>query len=172
MAETVNAAMLVIGDEILSGRTKDRNIGHLADILTAIGIDLKEVRIVADDENDIADAVNALRGRYDYVFTSGGIGPTHDDITADSIAKAFDVPCEHDARAMKLLGEHYAKREMEFTDARKRMARMPRGAEHIDNPSRSRPASASATYMSWRACRRSSRPCSTISCRRCAPAGS
>jgi molybdenum cofactor synthesis domain-containing protein len=134
MAETVSAAMLVIGDEILSGRTKDRNIGHLADILTAIGIDLKEVRIVADDEDDIADAVNALRKRYDYVFTSGGIGPTHDDITADSIAKAFGVPCEHDARAMRLLGEHYAKREMEFTEARQRMARMPRGAEHIDNP--------------------------------------
>ncbi|MFI0845715.1 competence/damage-inducible protein A [Mesorhizobium sp. IMUNJ 23232] len=134
MAETVSAAMLAIGDEILSGRTKDRNIGHLADILTAVGIDLKEVRIVADDEDDIADAVNALRGRYDYVFTSGGIGPTHDDITADSIAKAFGVPCEHDARAMKLLGEHYAKREMEFTEARQRMARMPRGAEHIDNP--------------------------------------
>lgn len=134
MAETVSAAMLVIGDEILSGRTKDRNIGHLADILTAVGIDLKEVRIVADDEDDIADAVNALRGRYDYVFTSGGIGPTHDDITADSVAKAFGVPCEHDAKAMKLLGESYAKREMEFTDARKRMARMPRGAEHIDNP--------------------------------------
>jgi molybdenum cofactor synthesis domain-containing protein len=134
MAETVSAAMLVIGDEILSGRTKDRNIGHLADILTAIGIDLKEVRIVADEENDIADAVNALRRRYDYVFTSGGIGPTHDDITADSVAKAFGVPCEHDAKAMKLLGAHYAKREMEFTDARQRMARMPRGAEHIDNP--------------------------------------
>ncbi|WP_442578223.1 competence/damage-inducible protein A [Mesorhizobium sp. ASY16-5R] len=134
MAETVSAAMLVIGDEILSGRTKDRNIGHLADILTAIGIDLKEVRIVADDEDDIADAVNALRGRYDYVFTSGGIGPTHDDITADSVAKAFGVPCEHDAKAMHLLGAHYAKREMEFTEARQRMARMPRGAEHIDNP--------------------------------------
>jgi molybdenum cofactor synthesis domain-containing protein len=134
MAETVSAAMLVIGDEILSGRTKDRNIGHLADILTAIGIDLKEVRIVADDEDDIADAVNALRGRYDYVFTSGGIGPTHDDITADSVAKAFGVPCERDAKAMHLLGAHYAKREMEFTEARQRMARMPRGAEHIDNP--------------------------------------
>ncbi|MEQ1952595.1 competence/damage-inducible protein A [Mesorhizobium sp. CN2-181] len=134
MAETISAAMLVIGDEILSGRTKDRNIGHLADMLTAVGIDLKEVRIVADDENDIADAVNALRRRYDYVFTTGGIGPTHDDITADSISKALGVPCEHDARAMKLLGEHYAKRDMEFTEARQRMARMPRGAEHIDNP--------------------------------------
>ncbi|PSJ51418.1 competence/damage-inducible protein A [Kumtagia ephedrae] len=134
MTDTVSAAMLVIGDEILSGRTKDRNIGHLADIMTAIGIDLKEVRIVADDEGDIADAVNALRGHYTYLFTTGGIGPTHDDITADSVAKAFGVPCEHDAAALALLGAHYARREMEFTEARRRMARMPRGAVHIDNP--------------------------------------
>ncbi len=134
MTDTVSAAMLVIGDEILSGRTKDRNIGHLADIMTAIGIDLKEVRIVADDEDDIADAVNALRGRYTYLFTTGGIGPTHDDITADSVAKAFGVPCEHDAGALALLGAHYATRDMEFTEARRRMARMPRGAVHIDNP--------------------------------------
>jgi molybdenum cofactor synthesis domain-containing protein len=134
MSAIVTAAMLVIGDEILSGRTKDRNIGHLADIMTAIGVDLKEVRIVPDEEDEIVSAVNALRGRYDYVFTSGGIGPTHDDITADAIAKAFGVPCEHDARALALLAANYAKRDMEFTDARKRMARMPRGAEHIDNP--------------------------------------
>jgi molybdenum cofactor synthesis domain-containing protein len=134
MADTVTAAMLVIGDEILSGRTKDRNIGHLADIMTAIGIDLREVRVVSDDEDDIADAVNALRSRYTYLFTTGGIGPTHDDITADSVAKAFGVPCEHDEKALALLAAHYARREMEFTDARKRMARMPRGADHIDNP--------------------------------------
>jgi molybdenum cofactor synthesis domain-containing protein len=134
MSEIVTAAMLVIGDEILSGRTKDRNIGHLADIMTAIGIDLREVRIVPDDEAEIVAAVNALRSRYDYVFTSGGIGPTHDDITADSIAKAFGVPCDYDEKAMALLAENYARRGMEFTDARKRMARMPRGAAHIDNP--------------------------------------
>ncbi len=134
MSEIVTAAMLVIGDEILSGRTKDRNVGHLAEIMTAVGIDLKEVRIVPDEEGEIVAAVNALRARYDYVFTSGGIGPTHDDITADSIAKAFGVPCEYDARALAMLGESYAKRDMEFTEARKRMARMPRGAEHIDNP--------------------------------------
>jgi molybdenum cofactor synthesis domain-containing protein len=134
MSEIVTAAMLVIGDEILSGRTKDRNVGHLADILTATGIDLREVRIVPDDEAEIAAAVNGLRERYDYVFTSGGIGPTHDDVTADSIARAFGVPCEYDARAMALLADNYARRGMEFTDARKRMARMPRGAEHIDNP--------------------------------------
>ena len=134
MAEIVTAAMLVIGDEILSGRTKDRNIGHLADIMTAIGIDLREVRIVPDDETEIVSAANALRTRYEYVFTSGGIGPTHDDITADAIAKAFGVPCEYDAKAYALLEASYAKREMEFTEARKRMSRMPRGAEHIDNP--------------------------------------
>jgi len=134
MADIVTAAMLVIGDEILSGRTKDRNIGHLADILTAIGIDLKEVRVVSDDEDDIAAAVNALRQRYTYVFTTGGIGPTHDDITADSIAKAFGVPCEYDEKAYALLEATYARRELEFTEARKRMARMPRGSTHIDNP--------------------------------------
>jgi molybdenum cofactor synthesis domain-containing protein len=134
MSEIVTAAMLVMGDEILSGRTKDRNIGHLADIMTAIGIDLKEVRIVPDVEAEIVDAVNALRSRYTYVFTSGGIGPTHDDITADSIAKAFGVPCEYDAEATALLEASYKKRDMAFTDARKRMARMPRGSEHIDNP--------------------------------------
>jgi molybdenum cofactor synthesis domain-containing protein len=134
MAEIVTAAMIVIGDEILSGRTKDRNIGHLADIMTAIGIDLKEVRIVPDEEDEIAAAVNALRMRYAYVFTTGGIGPTHDDITADAVAKAFGVPCEYDEKAYALLEASYAERQMEFTDARKRMARMPRGAEHIDNP--------------------------------------
>lgn len=134
MSQTVTASMIVIGDEILSGRTKDRNIGHLADILTAIGIDLVEVRIVADDEAAIVEAVNTLRARTDYVFTSGGIGPTHDDITADSVSKAFGLPCEHDHKALAMLAEHYAKRGIEFTEARKRMARMPVGAEHIDNP--------------------------------------
>lgn len=134
MSEIVTAAMLVIGDEILSGRTKDKNIGHLADIMTAVGIDLKEVRIVPDEEDEIAAAVNAVRARYTYVFTTGGIGPTHDDITADSISKAFGVPCEYDAKAYAMMEESYAKRGLEFTDARKRMARMPRGASHIDNP--------------------------------------
>jgi len=134
MSEIVTAAMVVIGDEILSGRTKDRNIGHLADVMTAIGIDLKEVRVVADDRDDIAAAVNAVRARYTYVFTTGGIGPTHDDITADSIAYAFGVPCEYDARAYAMLEAHYAARGLDFTEARKRMARMPAGAGHIDNP--------------------------------------
>lgn len=134
MADVITAAMLVIGDEILSGRTKDRNIGHLADMMTAIGIDLKEVRIVADDEAAIADAVNTLRAGHTYLFTTGGIGPTHDDITADAVARAFGVPCEYDERAYAMLEAHYAARGIEFTDARKRMARMPAGAEHIDNP--------------------------------------
>src|SRR5271156_2535493 len=90
-SEIVTAALLVIGDEILSGRTKDKNIGHTAEYLTAIGIDLKEVRVVPDEQAEIVAALNALRKRYTYVFTTGGIGPTHDDITADAVAKAFGV---------------------------------------------------------------------------------
>lgn len=133
-AAVVTAAILAIGDELLSGRTRDRNIGHLASVLTASGIDLREVRIVSDDEAAIVEALNALRTRYDYVFTSGGIGPTHDDITADAVARAFGLPCEHDPEAMRLLGEMYAARGLEFTEARQRMARMPRGARHIPNP--------------------------------------
>ena len=131
---SVTAAMLAIGDELLSGRTKDKNIGHLAELLTATGIELKEVRIVGDEEAAIVEALNALRERYTYVFTSGGIGPTHDDITADAVSRAFGVPCLYDDKAMELMGAHYKKRDIEFTEARKRMARMPEGATHIDNP--------------------------------------
>ena len=87
----VTAAALAIGDELLSGRTRDKNIGHLAQTLTSVGINLREVRIVADEQSEIVDAVNALRAKYDYLFTSGGIGPTHDDITADAVSKAFEV---------------------------------------------------------------------------------
>ena len=134
MSEPVTAAMLVIGDEILSGRTKDKNIGYVAEYLTNMGIDLMEVRIVSDDLTAIAEAVNALRSKYTYVFTSGGIGPTHDDITADGVAQAFDLPCEHNEEALAILREHYAKTDLDFTDARKRMARTPRGATLIDNP--------------------------------------
>jgi molybdenum cofactor synthesis domain-containing protein len=133
MDQTITAAMLAIGDELLSGRTRDKNIGHLATMLTAVGIDLKEVRIVSDDESDIIAALNALRSRYRYVFTSGGIGPTHDDITADAVSAAFGLPCEHDEKAMKLLGDSYASRGTEFNETRQRMARMPRGAAHIPN---------------------------------------
>lgn len=134
MSVIMTAAMIVIGDEILSGRTKDKNIGHLADVMTAIGVDLKEVRIVADEEDRIVAAVNALRMDFDYVFTTGGIGPTHDDITADSVAKAFGVSCEYHAETLALMGEHYADRGLEFNAARKRMARLPIGAEPIKNP--------------------------------------
>lgn len=129
----VTAALLVIGDEILSGRTKDRNIGALAEHMTAIGIRLKEVRVVADDEDEIVDAVNALRARYQYVFTTGGIGPTHDDITADSIAKAFDVAIDVDADARAIMAKYYAARGLELTPARLRMARVPAGASLITN---------------------------------------
>lgn len=130
----VTAGMLAIGDELLSGRTRDRNIGHLASVMTLVGIDLREVRIVGDETAEIVDAVNALRARYTYVFTSGGIGPTHDDITADAIAAAFGVGIGHDPRAMALLTAHYARRDIEFTEARRRMARIPDGAGLIDNP--------------------------------------
>lgn len=130
---TITAAMVAIGDELLSGRTKDKNIGHLADVLTLAGIDLKEVRIVSDDQDAIVEAINALRPKHRYVFTSGGIGPTHDDITADAVSAAFGVECHHDAEAMVLLGTMYKNRGLDFTEARQRMARMPVGATHIPN---------------------------------------
>jgi molybdenum cofactor synthesis domain-containing protein len=130
--EEITAALLVIGDEILSGRTKDKNIGYVADHCTQIGIRLKEVRIVADDEDAITAAVNILRRTYTYVFTTGGIGPTHDDITADSVARAFGAAIDVDQRAVALLRERYA--EADLTTARLRMARIPEGAELIENP--------------------------------------
>ena len=131
--DIVTAAMVIIGDEILSGRTKDKNIGFVADYLTALGIDLKEVRIVPDEEPEIVSAINAVRARYTYVFTSGGIGPTHDDITADAVAAAFGVGIDHDPRAMQILGDHYRARGIEFNEARMRMARIPFGADLIEN---------------------------------------
>jgi molybdenum cofactor synthesis domain-containing protein len=129
----ITAALCIIGDEILSGRTKDKNIGHLADVMTLAGIDLREVRIVSDNQADIVDAVNALRVRYTYVFTSGGIGPTHDDITADAIAAAFDVPIDVDDRAKAILAEYYKEIGREFNDSRMRMTRIPKGADLIEN---------------------------------------
>ncbi len=132
MAVSVTAALLVIGDEILSGRTKDKNIGYIAEYLTGIGIDLREVRVVPDVEEEIVAAVNALRGRYTYVFTTGGIGPTHDDITADAIAKAFGVGIDHDPRAVAMLRERYQPHEL--NEARLRMARIPDGADLVENP--------------------------------------
>ena len=132
-SDIVTAAVLVIGDEILSGRTKDKNIGYIAEHCTRIGIQLKEVRVVADEEADVVAAVNALRARYSYVFTTGGIGPTHDDITADCIAKAFEVGIDVDPRALALLKPYYEKRGLELTPGRLRMARIPDGASLIDN---------------------------------------
>jgi len=127
----VTAAVLVIGDEILSGRTKDKNIGYIAEYLTGLGIDLKEVRVVADDEAAIVEAVNALRHRWTYVFTTGGIGPTHDDITAECVAKAFGVPIGYDPRAVAIMRERFA--EHELNEARMRMTRIPEGADLVLN---------------------------------------
>lgn len=130
--DVVEAALLIIGDEILSGRTKDANLAYLATWLNEIGIQLAEVRVVRDDQDQIADALNALRKAYSYVFTTGGIGPTHDDITIDSVAYALGVPVVTDPDADRLLRTYY--REGDYTPARKRMARVPEGAELITNP--------------------------------------
>jgi molybdenum cofactor synthesis domain-containing protein len=131
--QLVSAAVLYIGDEILSGRTKDKNIGYIADYLTALGIDLKEVRIVSDDESAIVGAVNALRNSYTYVFTTGGIGPTHDDITAACVAKAFGVALELNAEAVAILKERLARTGGELNEARLRMAHIPAGAALVAN---------------------------------------
>ncbi len=131
MSEIVTAGILVIGDEILSGRTKDKNIGFIAEYLTNIGIDLKEVRVVSDDEADIIAALDALRHRYTYVFTTGGIGPTHDDITADSVAKAFGVGIDHHPEVVARFRERWS--EQDLNEARLRMARIPDGAELIQS---------------------------------------
>jgi molybdenum cofactor synthesis domain-containing protein len=127
----ITAAVLVIGDEILSGRTKDKNIGYIAEYLTNIGIDVCEVRVVPDVEAEIVAALDALRHRYTYVFTTGGIGPTHDDITAECVAKAFGVPIDVDPRAKALLLTRIA--EKDLNEARLRMARIPKGADLILN---------------------------------------
>ncbi len=129
----ITAALLVIGDEILSGRTKDKNIGFVAEYLTDIGIDLKEVRVVPDEEPEIVAAVNALRARYTYVFTTGGIGPTHDDITADCVAKAFGVPLHHHPQAVEIMRERVAKTGGVMNEARMRMTRVPEGGELVLN---------------------------------------
>jgi molybdenum cofactor synthesis domain-containing protein len=131
--EIVTAAILVIGDEILSGRTKDKNIGYIAEHCTNIGIQVKEVRVVPDDEAEIVGAVNTLRARFTYVFTTGGIGPTHDDITADCIANAFGVGIDHHPQVKQLLIENFARRGLEPTAARLRMARIPDTAELVEN---------------------------------------
>lgn len=128
------AAILIIGDEILSGRTRDANMHYLAGELTRIGIDLREVRVVADDTAAIVAAVNALRAAFDHVFTSGGIGPTHDDITADAVAAAFGMALHVRDDARAILAAHYDRSGLEFNAARRRMARIPEGALLIENP--------------------------------------
>ena len=127
----VTAAVLVIGDEILSGRTQDTNTSYIAKFLGVLGIDLREARVVPDVQDEIVVALNALRARYDYVFTTGGIGPTHDDITADAIAAAFGVSIDYHPEVLALLGARY--KDGEFNEMRKRMARIPEGATLIAN---------------------------------------
>lgn len=129
---TIQAGLVIIGNEVLSGRTQDKNIAWLAEKLDQQGIQLAQVRIVPDSEADIIEAVNALRGRYRYVFTTGGIGPTHDDITAASVAKAFGRLMERNTEALKRLRAYY--KPEDFTDSRQRMADMPRDVLLIDNP--------------------------------------
>src|SRR3546814_16089674 len=127
------AALAVIGDEILSGRTQDRNVAQIAAWLGAQGIRLVEVRIVGDRTAAIVEAVNDLRARNDYVFTTGGIGPTHDDITVDAIAAALGVPVVYHPQALAILERHYARRGEPLTEASKRLARVPKGAALIGN---------------------------------------
>jgi molybdenum cofactor synthesis domain-containing protein len=133
-AKTWTAALVVIGDEILSGRTQDRNIEQVATWLNEQGIRLAEVRVVPDQIERIGEAVNTLRARHDYLFTTGGIGPTHDDITVDAIAAAFEVPVIVHPAARAVLEDYYRDRPGGLTEARLRMARTPHGAELIENP--------------------------------------
>lgn len=133
MTDTLTAALCLIGDELLSGRTRDINTQTIARYLAPYGIPLKEVRIVSDDQDAIVRALNALRSEYTYVFTTGGIGPTHDDITADAVAAAFGVTISEHPDAVRILEERYAEANTEFTPARRRMARIPAGGKLITN---------------------------------------
>ena len=128
----MKAALIIIGNEILSGRTQDKNLSYLAKWLNEIGIQLSEVRIIRDEEKIIIETINYLRKTYNYVFTTGGIGPTHDDITSLSIARAFNVDLEINDKALSILKEYY--KNSELTDARMKMTMMPKGAELVDNP--------------------------------------
>jgi molybdenum cofactor synthesis domain-containing protein len=130
-SQSVTAALLVIGDEILNGRTKDRNIGIVADFLADLGIDLCEVRVVPDNVAEIVTALDALRHRYTYVFSTGGIGPTHDDVTAEAVAEAFGVPLIEDPQAIALLLQRIGPEDLNA--ARRRMARIPQGAALVEN---------------------------------------
>ena len=130
----VTAAVLLIGDEVLSGRTQDKNLNQIARFLAPLGINVVECRVVPDETDIIVDALNTLRARCDYVFTTGGIGPTHDDITADAVAKAFGVGIDVRADALEIIEHWYAKTGTPVTESRKRMARIPDGASLIVNP--------------------------------------
>lgn len=134
MSDNPTAAMLIVGNEVLSGRTQDKNLAFVAAALGEIGVDMREVRIVPDEMDEVVASVNALRAKYTYVFTTGGIGPTHDDITADCIAAAFGVKLEMHPLAVQLLEAHYDAQGIEFNAARARMARIPEGASLIENP--------------------------------------
>ena len=138
-SKTWTAALVVIGDEILSGRTQDRNVGQVATWLNDHGIRLAEVRIIPDNLERIGETINALRFQHDYLFTTGGIGPTHDDITVDAIAAAFGVPVIVHPDARRILEDYYRGRPGGLTDARLRMARTPDGAELLLNPSSGAP---------------------------------
>jgi molybdenum cofactor synthesis domain-containing protein len=127
----ITASIIVIGDEILSGRTKDKNIGYIAELLTKIGLNVMEVRVVPDKEEKIINTLNQLRKEYTYVLTTGGIGPTHDDITADCVAKAFNVEISENNEAIKMLLERIPLKDL--NDSRRRMARIPHGAKLIEN---------------------------------------
>lgn len=132
--EQPSAAMLVIGDELLSGRTHDANMHYLAKELTEIGISLTEARFIRDDPAAIVSNIIELSKRFDYLFTSGGIGPTHDDITTDCVAEAFEKKASIRSDALKILQEYYDGKDIELNEARRRMARIPETAELIDNP--------------------------------------
>ena len=131
--EKYSAAILVIGDEILSGRTQDTNSNYIAKEMEMIGINTTQIRVIPDEKNTIIDSVNELRAKNDYLFTTGGIGPTHDDITADSIAEALKVDLEINIEAYDVLEKYYKKIGSEFNDVRQRMARIPKGATLIEN---------------------------------------
>ena len=128
-----NASVLIIGNEILSGRTIDKNFNFIASKLNEHGISISESRTVSDNEQEIINAINELRKKYNYVFTTGGIGPTHDDVTAESISKAFNVELEINEEAYKILEDYYKELGSEFNDVRQRMARIPKGASLIKN---------------------------------------
>jgi molybdenum cofactor synthesis domain-containing protein len=134
MSNIVTACMIIIGNEILSGRTQDKNLSWLAGRLNEVGIRMRHARVIPDVEEIIVATINEVRARYDYVFTSGGIGPTHDDITSACIAKAFGVPFGRNAEAERRLHAYYNSNNMELNEARLRMADIPEGATLIDNP--------------------------------------